>query len=131
MHNAFEYAVIRLVPRIERGEFINVGVVLFCRARRYLNAQISLDQSRLLALAPDVDIEFVKMQLDLIPVVCSGGTAAGPIGLLPQPERFRWLAAPRSTIVQPSPVHCGTCTDPATALNNLVTRMVQHVRADT
>lgn len=130
MRNAFEYAVIRLVPHVERGEFINVGVVLFCRGRRYLKAQIKLDGDRLRAFAPAVDIEFVEAQLALIPLVCLGGRDAGPIGLLPQPERFRWLAAPRSTIVQPSPVHCGICTDPEATINNLMDRMVLPLRTD-
>ncbi len=123
--SAFEYAIIRVVPRVERGEFINVGVVLFCRGRRYLNAQVEPDRHRLRALAPGLDLPFVEAQLRLIPLVCAGGAAGGPIGLLPQPERFRWLAAPRSTIVQPSPVHCGTCIDPADALNQLMASMVR------
>ena len=129
--SAFEYAVIRVVPRVERGEFINVGVVLFCRGRRYLNAQLEPDRSRLLTLAPDLDLPFVETQLSLIPLVCMGGAGSGPIGLLPQPERFRWLAAPRSTIVQPSPVHCGTCIEPADALNHLMVRMVRPVAVAT
>ncbi len=127
MRSAFEYAIIRVVPRVERGEFINVGVVLFCRGRRYLNAKVEFNRSRMLALAPDLDLPFVETQLSWIPLVCTGGAAGGPIGLLPQPERFRWLAAPRSTIVQPSPVHCGTCVEPAEALNQLMASMVHPV----
>jgi hypothetical protein len=123
--STFEYTLIRVVPRIERGECINVGVVLFCRTRRFLGAQIELDSARLAALAPDVDIAPLQEQLDHIPLVCRGGAEAGPIGLLPQPERFRWLAAPRSTIVQSSPVHCGMCDDPAVALDKLVATMVR------
>jgi hypothetical protein len=116
---AFEYAVIRVVPSIERGEFINVGVVLFCRTRRFLDARIHLDAARLRALAPDADMELIAAMLDHIMVVCQGGAAAGPIGELPLQERFRWITAPRSTIVQPSPVHCGMCDDPQAELEKL------------
>jgi DUF3037 family protein len=122
--DVFEYAIIRLVPRVEREEFVNVGVVLFCRSRRFLGARIALDTARLRALAPDLDVPAIQEQLDHIPIVCLGGAAAGPIGLLPQPERFRWLVAPRSTIVQPSPVHCGLCDDPQVELDRLVATMV-------
>ena len=122
--NAFEYAVIRIVPRVERGEFINAGVVLFCRTRRFLAARTKLNPMRLTALAHDIDIAAIQDQLDHIPRICAGGAAAGPIGLLPQPERFRWLVAPRSTVVQPSPVHCGLCDDPQVELDRLMTTMV-------
>jgi hypothetical protein len=122
--NPFEYATIRVMPRIERGEFINVGVVLFCRTRRFLAAQIELDRERLTAFAPGIELAPLQEQLEHIPLVCGGGRHAGPIGLLPQHERFRWLVAPRSTIVQSSPVHCGICDDPATALDNLLRAMV-------
>lgn len=123
--DAFEYAVIRIVPRVERGEFVNAGVVLFCRARHFLDARIELDTARLTALAPGIDLAAVREQLDYIRLVCAGGAAAGPIGLLPQHERFRWLTAPRSTIVQPSPVHCGISDDPAAALDQVVEAMVR------
>jgi hypothetical protein len=117
--SAYEYAVIRLVPRVERGEYINVGVVLFCRTRRFLDARISLAPERLAILAPDVDLDAVAEHLNRIPLICSGGADAGPIGELPPHERFRWLTAPRSTILQPSPVHAGLCADPAVALERL------------
>lgn len=123
--HAFEYAIIRIVPRVERGEFINAGVVLFCRTRRFLDARIELSRTRVAALAPGLDIEAVAEQLRHIPLVSTGGPDAGPIGLLPLQERFRWLAAPRSTIVQPSPVHCGMCTDPVVALDHIMRHMVQ------
>src|SRR5262245_38764948 len=123
-HDVFEYAIIRIVPRVEREEFINAGVVLFCRTRRFLDARIALDTQRLAVLAPDLDMASVQEELDHIPIVCAGGEAAGPIGLLPQAERFRWLVAPRSTIVQPSPVHCGLCDDPQAELDQLVETMV-------
>jgi hypothetical protein len=122
--SAFEYAVIRVVPRVERGECINMGVVLFCRQQRYLAAQMQPDLSRLHAFAPQLDLEPIQVQLNHIPLVCGGGGVAGPIGLLPAQERFRWLTAPRSTIIQPSPVHVGLCTDPAAALARLYTLMV-------
>jgi hypothetical protein len=120
----FEYAVIRIVPRVEREEFINAGVVLFCRARRFLDARIALDTARLGALAPQLELAAVQEQLNHIPLVCSG-VAAGPIGALPQAERFRWLIAPRSTVVQPSPVHVGLCIDPRMELDRLVAMMVR------
>lgn len=122
--SAFEYAVIRVVPRVERGECINVGVVLFCRQARFLQARVALNEARLRAFAPDLDLAAVREQLDQIPLICAGGPASGPIGALPQPERFRWLVAPRSTIVQPSPVHCGLCDNPEAALGRLMATMV-------
>lgn len=125
--SAFEYAVLRVVPRVERGECINVGVVLFCRGRRYLNARIEVDRVRISAFAPHLDVDEIVEQLALISPICEGGAAAGPIGLLPQAERFRWLVAPRSTIVQPSPVHCGICLEPQMALEQLLASMVSPV----
>lgn len=117
--NAYEYAVIRAVPRVERDEFINVGVVLFCRERRFLAARLAIDEPRLHALAPDLDIELLRRQLGHIPLICAGGTQAGPIGDLPAHERFRWLSAPRSAIVQASEVHVGICADPQATLDRL------------
>lgn len=123
--SVFEYAIIRVVPRVERGEFINAGVILFCRTRRFLDACVELDTARLAVLAPGVDAGVVAEQLDYIPIVCRGGPAAGPIGTLPLHERFRWLTAPRSTVVQPSPVHCGLCDDPRATLSHLLATMVR------
>ena len=122
--SVFEYAVIRVVPRVEREEFVNAGVVLLCRGRRFLEARIRLDRARLLALAPDLDLASVEEQLANIPVVCRGGAEAGALGELPQYERFRWLTAPRSTIIQPSPVHSGLCDDPQAALERLMAATV-------
>ena len=121
----FAYAVIRVVPRVERGECVNVGVVLFCRPRRFLDARLELDRGRLLALAPDLDLEAVARQLDLIARVCAGDPTAGPIAALPQAERFGWLVAPASTVVQPGPVHAGLCDDPAATLDHLFATMVR------
>ncbi len=122
--NSFEYAIVRVVPRVERGEFVNAGVVLICRQRRFLDARIHLDPARLTALAPDLDVAAVRGHLELIPRICAGDRDAGPIAQLSQAERFHWLVAPQSTIVQPSPVHSGLCDDPAGALDHLLETMV-------
>ena len=118
--NSFEYALVRVVPYPERGEFLNVGAILYCRARRYLECQIALDIERLAALAPELDVEMVRAQLELIPRICAGGTGAGPIGQLSQADRFRWLTSPRSSTIQISPVHGGLCADPEVALGRIV-----------
>lgn len=117
--SAYEYALIRVVPRVERGEFVNAGALLLCRQRRFLAARLRLNRALLQAMAPELDIEAVDQQLALIPAVCAGGRGAGPIGELPLYERFRWLTAPRSTIIQTSPVHMGLCDDPAAALERI------------
>jgi hypothetical protein len=122
--SAFEYAAVRLVPRVEREEFLNVGVVLFCRTRRFLGAWLQLDQPRLAAFAPGLDLAAIEEQLAHFALVCRGGAPGGPIGELPQQERFRWLTAPRSTLIQPSPVHCGLCSEPRAALARLAERML-------
>src|SRR5688572_24277268 len=99
-HNAnhYDYAVIRVVPRVEREEFVNVGVILSCEASRYLEARIELDEARVLALAPSLDLESLRRHLDTMPAICRGGAGTGPIGLLPQRARFHWLTAKRSSI---------------------------------
>jgi hypothetical protein len=106
---SFDYAVIRVVPRVERQEFINAGVVVFCLEKRYLAARIHLDEARLRALWPEIDVDLVRQHLEAIPRICAGDPAAGPIALLSQRERFHWLSAARSTIIQPSAVHSGIC----------------------
>jgi hypothetical protein len=113
-----------VVPRIERGEFLNVGVVLLCRQRRFLAARLRLDGQRLRALDDTIDLEALSEQLEHIRVVCAGGRASGPIGELPLYERFRWLTAPRSTVIQPAPVHVGLCDDPETALERVFTQLM-------
>jgi len=123
--SSFDYAVVRVVPHVEREEFINVGVILFCRTRRFLGARMALDVARLRALAPTCNVAKVQTHLALIPCICDGGPEAGPIGQLEQAERFHWLTHPRSTVIQVSPVHTGLCTDPATALDHLLATMVQ------
>lgn len=124
-HYTYNYAIIRLVPRVDREEFINVGVILSCPAKTFLAARIELDEQRLLALDPAPDLEQIKCHLATIPAICAGGPTAGPIGALPQPRRFEWLVAPRSTIIQMSPVHSGRCTDPAAELQSLLEAMVR------
>lgn len=124
-HSSYDYAIVRVVPRVEREEFINAGVILSCPAQDFLAARIELDGRRLLALDANVDLETVRANLASIPVVCGGGAAAGPIGKLSPRERFHWLVAPRSTIIQTSPVHSGRCQDPAAALDHLVQTMVK------
>jgi hypothetical protein len=123
--SSFDYAVVRVVPRVERGEFVNAGVIVYCRTRRFLSARIALDVHRLLALAPSLDITEVEQHLVFIPLVCVGGAQGGPIGLMPQPDRFHWLVAPRSAMIQTSPVHSGLCDDPADALERLVELLVR------
>jgi hypothetical protein len=116
--------VVRLVPRVEREEFINVGVILFCRTQRFLKARLALDRKQLAALAPGLDAAKVQAHLDLISRICAGGVEGGPFSQQSQAERFHWLVSPRSTIVQVSPVHCGLCTDPQAALDDLFERLV-------
>lgn len=122
---AYEYAILRVVPRVERGEFINVGVVLYCRTRRFLAVGVDLDIDRLAALAPDLDHEPIKHVLDTMTAIAAGIVDAGPIARLSQSERFGWLVAPVSTVVQASPVHTGLCDDAAVALEELIVAMVR------
>ena len=117
MGEPFEYAVLKVVPRVDRGECINAGVVLYCQAERFLGARVHLDPARLKALDPGADLEAVRS-------VCAGGPEAGSVGRLPLGERFGWLVAPRSTVVQPSPVHTGLTDDAEAELERLLSRMV-------
>ncbi len=121
----YDYAIIRVVPKVERGEFVNVGIIVSCPAQGFLEAQIAYDEQRLRALDASLDIEAVRNHLAPIPVICTGGKQAGPIGQLSQRERFQWLVAPRSTIIQTSPVHTGLCTNPAAALQHLLDTLVR------
>jgi Protein of unknown function (DUF3037) len=122
--NAFQYSIVRVLPRVERGECLNVGVILLCRPRRFLAARIALDDDRLAALAPHLDPETIRPHLDAIERIAAGDPAAGPMARLGQAERFHWLVAPSSTIIQPSAVHSGLCDDPATELAHLVATLV-------
>jgi hypothetical protein len=121
----YDYAVVRVVPRVERGEFLNAGIILSCDIERILQARIELDEAALLALHPDVDLELVRRTLASIPAICAGGAAAGDIGKLSARERFHWLVAPRSTVVQTSPVHTGQCTNFAQVLEHLMGSMIR------
>ena len=123
-HDSFDYAIVRVVPRVDRDEFINVGVILFCRTKHFLDARIQVDPTRLGALAPHIDLATLETQLQVIPRVCAGGQAAGALGELSLAERFRWLISPRSTTIQVSPAHCGLCDDPKTQLDRLFDEMV-------
>lgn len=125
---SFDYAVVRIVPRVERGEFLNAGVILFCPTAAFLEARIALDRQRLQVLAPDIDCDAVDSYLAVIPKVCAGGGEAGSIGQLPQRSRFHWLVAPRSTIIQMSPVHSGVHHDLPAALDNLFEKLVRAPR---
>ena len=123
--HSFDYALVRVVPRVERGEFVNAGVIVFCSTAAYLCARIELDPQRLTALSPTVDVAAVESHLAVFPRVCRGGDDAGPIGRLPQRARFHWLVAPRSTIIQTSPVHSGLDADPEAALQRLFEKLVR------
>ena len=122
--NAFQYAIVRLVPRVDRGETLNVGVILLCRSKRFLAARMRLDERRLAALAPDLDPATVRPHLDAIERIAAGDPAAGPIATSGQAERFHWLVSPSSTIIQTSAVHTGLCHDPATELDHLLATLV-------
>jgi hypothetical protein len=121
----YDYAVVRVVPRVERGEFVNAGIILSCDMERILLACIDLDERALLALDPRVDMDLVRSVLESIPAICAGGEAAGDLGRMSARERFHWLVAPRSTIVQTSPVHTGQCSDPTAALEHLLRTMIR------
>lgn len=123
--SAYDYAIIRVVPRVDRGELINVGVVLSCPDQSFLDARVELDLARLQALGGTLDLDATRAHLEMIPRVCRGGPDAGPIGDLPQRARFHWLVAPRSTVIQMSPVHTGRTADPVAALERLMTQMVR------
>jgi hypothetical protein len=122
---AFDYAIVRVVPHVEREEFVNAGAIVFCPARDFLAARIELDEPRLLALAPDIDLPVVRRHLGAIARVCEGAPDAGPIGRLPLRERWHWLVATRSTILQTSPPHAGMGEAPEGALERLVETVVR------
>jgi hypothetical protein len=120
----FQYTLLQVVPRVDRGERMNAGVVLFSRRHRFLQARIGLDRSRLLALDPSTDPEEVERHLAALAAVAAGDAAAGAVAAMDQSERFHWLAAPSSTVIQPSPVHTGLCEDPVETLDRLFVRLV-------
>jgi hypothetical protein len=124
----YDYAIIRVVPRVERGEFVNAGIILSCDLERFLQARIELDETALLAIDAQADLELIRRTLATIPALCAGGAAAGDLGALSARQRFHWLVAPRSTMVQTSPVHTGQCTDLDSALLHLTQMMVTRPR---
>lgn len=121
----YDYAVVRVVPRVERAEFLNVGIILSCDVERILEARIELDERALLAIDSKIDLELVVSALAAIPAICAGGANAGSLGRLSARERFHWLVSPKSTIIQTSPVHTGQCADVEAALEHLMTKMVR------
>jgi Protein of unknown function (DUF3037) len=123
----FSYAILRVVPRVERGERFNAGVVVFCRQRAFLGARVELDEGRLTALAPDASAEDVRAHLDALVRVAGGDPTGGPIAAMPPSERFGWLVAPSSTIIQPSRVHTGLSDDPQATLDALFAELVEPV----
>ena len=124
LRHAFDYVVVQVVPRVDRYERLNVGVILFCPAAAFLGSRFTRDDTRLRALAPELDVRAVAHQVEAIRAVCAGEPDAGPIARLTPSERFHWLSAPRSTVVQPSDAHTGLCADPTAALDALFTSVV-------
>jgi Protein of unknown function (DUF3037) len=123
-HHLFEYAIIRVVPRVEREEFLNVGVILYCADENFLGAKFSVNAEKLVALAPGTDMEEIICRLEVFEQICKGIAGSGAIGKLPLASRFRWLTATRSTIVQPSPVHPGLCLSASETLEKLLRELV-------
>jgi hypothetical protein len=126
--HAYEWTILRVVPRVERCEFVNAGAVVYCQQLDYLAAEVAFDEDRALALDPALDVAAVRRHLQAVVDLCAGAEAAGPNGRRSPGERFRWLAAPRSTVVQASPLHTGLTTDPAGDLRRLVDTMVRPPR---
>ena len=124
----YDYAVIRVVPRVEREEFVNAGVIVSCPEKNFLEARVELDEPRLLALDPQADLPAIRAHLDTIPRVTQGGPDAGPIGALSPRERFHWLVSARSTAIQMSPPHSGRCEDPRALMEHLMQTMVRAPR---
>ena len=121
---SFDYAILRVVPRVERQEFINAGVVVFCLEKKFLAARIHLNEARLIALWPDADVELAREHLEAVRRICEGDPQAGPIAKLPLRERFHWIISPRSTMIQPSPVHTGVCDGTDDLLDRLAKRFL-------
>jgi hypothetical protein len=121
----YDYAVVRVVPHVDRGEFVNAGVIVSCTSQQYLQARIELDEARVLALAPALDLTSIRRALAALPLICAGGPASGAFAELSARQRFDWLVAPRSASIQTSPVHSGRCTNLDGALERLMTRMVR------
>jgi len=122
---AFDYAVVRVVPRVERGEFLNAGIIVWCLAQDFLAARVALDVTRLRALDPRADVDAISEHLAAVPRICAGDPSAGAVAMLPAKERFHWLVAPRSTVIQTSPVHAGRAEVPEAALARLFRALVE------
>ena len=122
--DSFDWALIRVVPRVERGECVNVGAIVACATKRFLAAKLALDPARVKALDASIDLDELELALASIPLIAAGDPTGGPIAALPRGERFHWLVAPRSAVIQTSPVHTGLCDDPQAALDHLVKRLV-------
>ena len=122
--SSFDFATIRVVPRVDREEFVNVGVIVFCLEQKFLQARVQLDEARLKALWPDLDVALIRQHLDAFVDISAGNKEAGPIAQLSVRERFHWLVAPRSTVIQCSPVHSGICASPEKVLDEVFQRMV-------
>jgi hypothetical protein len=123
--SSFDYAIIHVVPRVERGELVNAGVIVFCLEKDFLEARVEVNEPRLRALWPEIDLDLVRQHLEAIPKICAGAPDSGPIGKLSLRERFHWLVAPRSTIIQVSPVHAGLCDHPERAIEELFEQTVR------
>jgi len=121
----YSYAIVRVVPRVERGEQLNVGIILFARTLNFLEARLDLDDKRLRAVAPELDLTLIKRHLAAIEAVCAGSPEGGPIAAQPPSARFHWVTAPRSTVVQTSPIHVGYAEDPSAALEELLDALVR------
>jgi len=121
---SYDYAILRVVPSVEREEFVNAGVVLHCPERAFLDCRVHVDEQRLPSLWPALDLDVIRQHLEAFPKICAGDSDAGPIAGLSRRERFQWLVAPRSTIIQVSPVHSGVCESPETALDEIFRRLV-------
>ena len=121
---SFDYAVLRVVPRVERQEFVNVGVIVFCLEKRFLQAKVHIDEARLRALWPSLDMEMVRQHVEAVVRICEGDETAGPIAKLSQRERFHWLTSPRSTVIQTSLVHTGVCTETTDLVDRLYLQLV-------
>ncbi|GAA3458771.1 DUF3037 domain-containing protein [Saccharothrix longispora] len=124
MPHVFEYALLRAVPRQERGEFVNVGVLVYCKDLDFLGARVHVDEKRVLALDPFLDVEVLRASLEHLGLSCDGSSTAGPVARTSAGQRFRWLTAPRSTIVQTSPAHTGLTDDPVAELDRLLAALV-------
>ena len=125
---SYDYAILRVMPRVDRGEAVNVGVILSCPELQFLEARIDIDEARLLALDPTVDVATVTATLNGIVAICRGDADTGPLGEMPQRNRFHFLVNPRSTIIQPSPTHTGRTHDPAATLDGLMLKLVRPPR---